>query len=349
MSVDVPSGINSDSGEAECAVKADKTVTFAAYKRGLLLFPGTDFAGDVVMTDISIPKQAFKDITVKTLSEEYIRKIMPVRRTNSHKGDYGKIFVIGGNVGMAGAVVMACKAAFRTGAGLVTACVPKEINDIVQSSLMQAMTYPADFEKDAENIVEKMQDYDALLFGNGIGRDKAVQKLLEKVVTEAKVPVIIDADGLFALAKNPGMLKNCRADVILTPHSMEMSRLTNKTAEFVDSNRFSISKDFVLKHRLTLVLKGNHSIITAPDGEQSVNMTGNPGMATAGSGDALAGMTAALAARGLTPYNAAELAVYLHGKAGDEAKKLFTEDAVTAPDIIDALSHILPVENRRKI
>ncbi len=351
LSVDVPSGVNSDTGEADIAVKADKTVTFAAYKRGLLLFPGADYAGEVVCSDISVPEQAFdtENVRVKVLTEEYLAEIMPKRRANSHKGDYGKIFVIGGSVGMAGAVIMACEAAFRTGAGIVTACVPSEINDIVQTSLAQAMTFPVDFEKDAEKIVEKMAGFDTILFGNGIGRGKYVPALLEKILESADVPVVIDADGLFALAGNMQILKRCKSDVILTPHTMEMARLTGKDAKTVENDRFSAACGLVSEYRLTLVLKGNHSIITAPDGEQSVNMTGNAGMATAGSGDVLAGMTAALAARGLPPYHAAELAVYLHGAAGDAAKMIWSEESLTARDIISCISQKLPVENQHEI
>lgn len=345
LSVDVPSGINSDTGEAGVAVRADKTITFAGYKRGLFLFPGAELAGEVVLADISIPRAAYGEanVTVKTLTEEYIRKIMPKRRENSHKGDYGKIFVIGGSVGMAGAVCMVCEAAFKAGAGIVTACVPREINDIVQCASVQTMTFPVDFEKDTDKIIDKMRGFDAVLFGNGIGRGKAAEKLLSAVLKNAEVPVVIDADGLFALAKNPEAVKQCRAEVIITPHTMEFARLCGTTAQEIEADRFG-TRGFAKKYGLTLVLKGKHSIITAPDGAQSVNTTGNSGMATAGSGDVLAGMTAAFAARKILPFNAAELAVYLHGSAGDAACRKFSAEAMTAPDIISAVSQILPVE-----
>ena len=343
LSVDIPSGVNADTGDAEIAVKANKTVTFAAYKRGHFLFPGADFAGKIIVADISIPKSALDFVNVRAANKEYVRGIMPKRQSNSQKGDYGKIFVIGGSVGMAGAVVMACKAAFRAGAGMVTACVPKEINDIVQSSTAETMTYPVNFEFDAEKIAKKMKNFDVILFGNGIGREPYVRPLLEKVLQNAEVPVVIDADGLFALARDTEILKSCKSDIILTPHAMEMARLIGKDAEYVENDRFSVTKDFVSKYRLTLVLKGNHSIITAPGGEQTVNVTGNPGMATAGSGDVLAGVTAALAAR-MAAYNAAEAAVFLHGAAGDNMKIFRSENAITADDIILGISQDLLVE-----
>lgn len=346
LSVDVPSGIDSDSGKiASVSIKAKKTVTFAAYKAGLLLYPAADFAGEVVCADISIPSEVFEGIKRNTLDREYIEKIMPKRFQNSHKGDFGKIFIIGGSVGMAGAVTMAANAAFASGAGIVTACVPNEINDIIQKTSVNSMTFPCDFSKDADKIIEKMQGYDVILFGNGIGRGKAVLSLLESVLTEAKVPVVIDADGLFALAQKLEMLKDCKADVILTPHSAEMARLIGESVASVEENRIETAESFSKKYGVTLVLKGNHTIITAPEGELYMNLCGNSGMATAGSGDVLAGMTAAFAAR-CTPTDSAKIAVYLHGCAGDYSAEKFGAEPMSALHIIEAISHILPVENR---
>ena len=273
--------------------------------------------------------------------EEYYADIMPKRFKNSQKGDYGKTFIIGGKKGMAGAVCMAALAALRAGAGIVTACIPEEINDIVQISLPQVMTYPVDFERDIDKITGKMKDFDVILIGNGLGRGEYAEKLLEAVLNEAEVPVVVDADGLFALIGKEHLLR--KGNVILTPHSMEMARLLNISVEDVEKNRLGVSENFVLNNKVTLVLKGNHTIITAASGTQSINMTGNSGMATAGSGDVLAGMTAALAAAA-KPEEAAEAAVYLHGLAGDYAANISNEYSVTAADILDALLHILPLE-----
>lgn len=349
ISADIPSGINADTGEVcGCAVRADKTVTFAAYKTGLLMYPGADYAGEIVVADISIPKCLVEKSTVSVHDEKYFTEIMPKRSRNSQKGNYGKILIIGGSKGMAGAVYLACSAAFKTGAGIVTACVPEEINEILQTSVPNVMTFPVDFEKDTEKIIQKLSGFDVILFGNGIGRADFVPILLEKVLNAAKVPVVIDADGLFALSKNTKMMKNSECDIILTPHAMEMARLLKISVSEVEKDRIVVSKSFVSYPRLTLVLKGNHTIITAPFGAQSINVTGNSGMATAGSGDVLAGMTAALAAV-MPTDKAAELAVYLHGKAGDRAAEKLSEYSVTAQDIIDSISHILPLENIREI
>lgn len=349
LSVDVPSGINSDTGEVlNCAVKADKTVTFAAYKKGMLLYPAADFTGEIVVDDIQIPKAAFDmlDIKINTTEEAFAAEILPKRSRNSHKGDYGKILVIGGKKGMRGAVGLACIAALRTGAGLVTACIAEDVADSLSDMPYEAMTIPVNFKKDTEKIADIVNDYDAVLFGNGIGRDGFVLPLLEKILKKINVPIVIDADGLFALAKKPEIIRGKKA--ILTPHSAEMARLLGIDTKSVEQRRFELSKEFSAKYDVTLVLKGNHSIITAPDGDQNVNMTGNNGMATGGSGDVLAGMAVALLAR-IEPYQAATLAVHLHGKAGDYAKAKLTETSVIASDIIDSIPHILPVENMKNV
>ncbi len=344
LSVDVPSGIDADTGKiGSVAVRANKTVTFAAYKSGLLLYPAADFTGEIICADISVPKEILKNITRNTLDREHIEDIMPSRCENSHKGDYGKIFIIGGSCGMAGAVTMAIEAAFAAGAGVVTACVPCEINDIIQKTSINAMTYPCDFSCDKDKIIEKMQNYDVILFGNGIGRGDEVMPLLESVLKEAKVPLVIDADGLYALSKKPDMLKNCKTEVILTPHSAEMARLIGKSIDFVEDNRIEAADNFSNEFGVTLVLKGNHTIITAPKSELYVNLNGNSGMATAGSGDVLAGMCAAFLAR-TKAADAAKIAVYLHGMAGDGAADKIGAESMTALHIIEAVSHILPVE-----
>ena len=343
LSVDVPSGIDAESGKVlKTAVKADKTVTFAAYKKGLLLYPAADFTGEIIVGDISMPESILDDVKIEITDSKTAKSLMPKRQKNSHKGDYGKILVIGGSKGMAGAVSLAVKSAFKVGAGLVTACVPDEINDIIQKTVTEAMTQSADFGKDS--IAETVNRFDAVLFGNGIGREEFVPDFLESILKAVKVPLVIDADGLFALSKRPELLELCGENTVLTPHTMEMARLLGVTAEAVEENRFQVAYDFAVKNRLTLVLKGNHTIITAPDGTQRVNMTGNSGMATAGSGDSLAGIIAGLLPTVKNSFAAASLAVYIHGAAGDLAAEKVGETSLTAGDIVDAISHILPVE-----
>lgn len=345
LSVDVPSGVDADTGKVlGNAVKADKTVTFGAYKKGLLLYDGANYTGEVKASDISIPKEIFDESEIEIFDDKMARTLMPKRHKNSHKGDYGKILVIGGSEGMAGAVCLAARAAFKAGAGLVTACVPKEINDIIQKTVIEAMTVSADFETEQERIIGMVNNYDAVLFGNGIGRKPFVKKLLEGILREIKVPLVIDADGLFALSEKPELLELCGENTILTPHTMEMARLLKISAKEVEEGRFEVAYDFATKNRLTLVLKGNHTIITAPDGTQRVNINGNSGMATAGSGDVLAGLLTGLNPTSKNAFDTAALAVYLHGRAGDTAAKIVGETSLMAGDIVEAISHILPVE-----
>ncbi len=346
LSVDVPSGINADSGEAEIAVIADKTVTFGAYKTGMLLYPAAEFTGKVTVADISLPDEVFKssEPDIRIADSKLIEKILPRRYANSHKGDYGKIFVIGGNKTMPGAVCMACNAVLKSGAGTVTACVPEEIAEIIHINSVPSMTYPVRFERDIDDVIEKAKEYDVVLFGCGIGREDYVLSLLKGILSSVNVPIVVDADGLYALSKNLDMLKNAKAEIILTPHSAEMARLIGKDVNYVEQNRFSVSRDFSKRYGVTLVLKGNHSIITSPQGEQYVNITGNSGMATAGSGDVLAGMTAALAHNAEKPEYAACAAVYLHAAAGDFAAKRLCETSVTATDIIESVFQAFPVE-----
>lgn len=347
LCVDVPSGINSDTGEvSESTVKADKTVTFAAYKKGILLYPAADYTGDVVVANIQIPELAFKatGIKINTTDADFVKNTLPARKKNSHKGDYGKILIIGGKVGMGGAVLLSSLASLKMGAGLVTACIPKDMAEYIGKLPYEVMTMPMDFKEDADKISDVVNNYDVVLFGNGIGREEYVFTLLEKILDKIEVPLIIDADGLFALSKFPEKIIGKNA--ILTPHSMEMARLAGVNIETVEKNRFEIAKDFAEKYNVTLILKGNHSIITAPDGRQNVNMTGNSGMATAGSGDVLAGMTASLLAV-CDPFDAATLAVHFHGLAGDFARDNLSETSVMAGDIISGIPHILPVENTK--
>lgn len=349
LSVDVPSGINSDNGEvSEVTVKADKTVTFAAYKKGMLLYPAADYTGEVVVSNIQIPEMAFDELGIKinTTDEDFAAKLMPKRNKNSHKGDYGKILIIGGKLGMGGAVYLSSLAALKMGAGLVTLCIPKELSGYIKELPPEVMTMPMDFLKDSDKIAEMVNNYDAVLFGNGIGRDDEVIALLEKILDKIEVPIVVDADGLYALSKFPKKIMGKEA--ILTPHSMEMARLLGVGPGEVEKNRFEFSKEFAEKYGVTLVLKGNHSIITAPDGEQYVNMTGNSGMATAGSGDVLAGMTVALLAI-KDSFSAATLATHLHGKSGDFAREKLSETSVMAGDIIEGIPHILPVENAKNM
>ncbi|MBP3359467.1 MAG: NAD(P)H-hydrate dehydratase [Clostridia bacterium] len=341
LSVDIPSGAAADTGEVcGICVNASKTVTFAAYKAGLLMFPACDFAGEIKVCDICTPESVLSGINRFCIDEEFVSRSFPPRFNNSQKGDYGKVLIIGGSIGMTGAPAMAAEAALRTGAGLVTAAVGKSLNSVLEEKLTEVMTYPledmdghlcAACENELGRLIDKA---DAVLFGPGLGTSDDIYSLLEYVMRRCSVPLIIDADGLNVLSRNIGLIESCSCNLIFTPHEVEMSRLCGESLSDITDNRIQVSNSFAQEYGVTLILKGHHTIVTAADGTQYINITGNPGLATGGSGDVLAGITAALAARGICEDIAAAAAVYIHGKSGDLAADSLGPDSMTATDII---------------
>lgn len=362
MSVDVPSGINSDTGEiCGVCVKADKTVTFAAYKIGMFKYPAADYTGEVTVASISIPDGIIEaqGVSVNVTDAEFVRANFPKRTNNSQKGDYGKVLIIAGSRGMTGAAYLASEAALLTGSGLVTVGICEELADIMEIKTTEAMTMVLKGENGhlsaaaADEIAEKLSRFDAVLIGPGLGRFAAVREILRAVLSRAKVPVIIDADGINAAAEDMEMLRNASCGVIFTPHEVEMSRLCGCDKEYVINNRHEVSAQFAEKYGVSILLKGHHTLVTAPDGIQYINITGNHGLATGGSGDVLAGILVSLAARGADETAAAAMAAYIHGLAGDMARDIYGADSVTAKRVTEcipkALCHILQVENREDL
>lgn len=357
MSVDVPSGINSDSGEiCGISVKADVTVTFAAYKVGMLLFPAADYTGKVTVADISIPDYIIdgQSIKINVTDDKFVRDNFPKRENNSQKGDYGKVLVVAGSVGMTGAAYLSSQSAVISGSGLVTLALPSVLNGAMEAKTTEVMTVPVDeinghiSSLAAEEIIERADRADAVLIGPGIGRSADVKKLIGILLKNSKVPVVIDADGINAVAKNPDIIRDCMCPVIFTPHAVEMSRLAELEKDYIEDNRLMVSKEFAEEYGVTVILKGRYTVVTGQDGEQYINITGNPGLATGGSGDVLAGITVSLIARGINETVAAAMAVYIHGRAGDIAKDKYGMESVTATRVMecipDALNQILQVE-----
>lgn len=357
LSVDVPSGMDSDTGQVcGICVRADKTVTFAAYKVGMLLFPAADYTGEVTVADISIPKYIIdnRNISINVTDKEFVRKKFPVRDNNSQKGDYGKVLVIAGSEGMTGAAYLSSQSAVISGSGLVTLAVPMTLNAAMEAKTTEVMTLPVESYDGhiaygaEEKILAAMDKADAVLFGPGLGRSSDIHKLLKVVLEKSNVPVIIDADGINAAAKDMNILKNCTCSVIFTPHSVEMSRLTGLDTEYIERNRIETARAFAEEYGVTVILKGHHTVVTGQDGIQYINITGNPGLATGGSGDVLAGITASFIARGIEETAACAMAVYIHGLAGDKVMEKVGVDSVTASGVMmnipDALRQILQVE-----
>jgi len=357
LSVDVPSGIDSDRGQiCSVCVKADKTVTFAAYKAGLLLYPGADYAGDITVADISIPEFVLNNTTsdMKVTDIEFFRENMPSRHRNSQKGDYGKLLIIAGSEGLTGAAYLCSQSAMLCGSGLVTLAVPDCVNAILEAKTTEVMTMPVKSQdgfissEATDKISQKIKNIDAVLIGPGLGVCDGTYEILRLLLSQSEIPVIVDADAINCLSNDMSLLKNKKCNVILTPHSVEFSRLSGLSLKEIESNRLEVSRNFAKEFDVTLILKGSRSIVTGSGETQYINITGNPGLATAGSGDVLAGITASFAAREINTLKACAMAVFLHGICGDIASGRYGMESLVATDVMqsipDAYNHILQVE-----
>ena len=350
--VDVPSGVDADTGRVPGeAVRADHTITFGAPKIGLFVYPGAEFAGQVYIADIGIPTHLIRELKADAhlTGPAYIAAHVRPRRADAHKGDCGKVLVIGGSHGMSGAVCLAGASALRTGAGLVHLAVPECISHIVDKAFTEGVTIPLPdmdgtlSELCMEDLLPRAQAASAIILGPGLGVNRAVCEVVGQVLTKARVPVVVDADGLNCLArmKTPALIKRMKAPLILTPHPGEMARLLKSDVRAVQSGRLDAARACARKFRATVALKGAYSIIAAPRGDCYVNPTGNAGMATAGSGDVLSGVIGALAGEGVNPFAAAVCGAYIHGLAGDAAARQRGERAVTAGSMSSALTQVM--------
>ncbi len=346
MSVDVPSGINSDSGEiCGICVNADKTVTFAAYKVGMFMYPAADCTGEIVVADISIPQTVTdtQQLQINVTDAEFVRDIIPERNDNSQKGDYGKLLVVAGSRGMTGAAYLASQAAIKSGAGLVTLACPDTVNSVLESKTTEVMTLPLSDDDGhfsytaASTLTARAKAFDAILIGPGIGRHEDTIEMVRTVIKNANVPVIVDADAIYAVSRDKSILQECTCDLIFTPHAMEMSRLMGLDIAYIEDNRIQVSREFCEEIGAVLLLKGHHSIVTAPSLTQYINNTGNSGMASGGSGDVLAGIVGAFAARGIDASATAAAAAYIHGLAGDIAMERCGMESMTAMDLLECL------------
>lgn len=350
LSVDIPSGINADSGEiCGTCIKADKTVTFAAYKMGMLMFPGADYIGSVTVSDISIPQYIIDECETAAVVPDinFVKGIIPKRKNNSHKGDYGKLLIVAGSKGMTGAAYMAATAAVRVGCGLVTLGICESLNSVMEEKTTEVMTLPLPdinghlSESASEKILGVINNYDAVLIGPGLGRSGGVFSVVRSVLVNSKVPVIVDADAINVLSQDMSVLSNCNCNLIFTPHSMEMSRLTGLDVSYVDNNRLTVSKEFSEEYGATIILKGHHTVVTTPELMQYINITGNSGLAKGGSGDVLAGIVAALLACGIDEAYSAAAAVYIHGLAADIAVKEKNISSLLATDVIKSIPKVM--------
>jgi len=347
FSVDIPSGLNSDTGqEMGIAVYADMTATFGLSKVGQWLYPGRLLCGDLKIVDISIPPHIVHNAHISTSlidTKTVIHMFLP-RNPNAHKGDFGHAFILGGATGMTGAVAMAGQSALKAGAGLVTLGIPGQVNNILEAKVTEVMTTPfgdndsAFLEKGyAKGIIEALKGKSVVAIGPGIGKTEETKNLLYEILPKLNCPVVIDADGLNLIADDLSILGAIKGDVILTPHPGEMSRLTGMPVDEIISDPIKSALDFAKQYSVHVILKGGCTIIATPDGEKFLNSNGNPGMATGGSGDVLTGIIAGFLSQGWSSVESAVGGVFIHGMAGDIALGYSCEKGLTAGDIIDAL------------
>ncbi len=364
FAVDVPSGINASTGEVlSVAVYADYTITFGVNKRGLVLFPGCNYAGQVIVADIGFPKKAVERVSPRTytLTREEAVEMMPPRILRSNKGSYGKVLVVAGSKEISGACYLCAEAAYRMGCGMVKVITAKENASVIKNKLPEALVKTYDSDKDytiLENklelevmLMEEIQWATTIVIGPGIGLEQPADILLNQVLKEKNKGIIIDADGLNLLAeksqyfvlREDGTRKICLPEnVVLTPHLLEMNRLVKVELPAL-RNRIVEQALLSLEQAdcQTLVLKDARTVVT--DGnEVYVNTTGNNGLSTGGSGDVLSGMIAGLLAQGMKPKKAAVLAVCLHGIAAEEYMKYGGRYSMLASDILEMLPKILP-------
>jgi ADP-dependent NAD(P)H-hydrate dehydratase / NAD(P)H-hydrate epimerase len=351
MAIDIPSGLHADSGAIMgAAVRADVTATFGFPKLGQLLFPGAGLVGRLVRIDIGIPGAAADRVPARhrLIEARDIREALPVEEPDVHKGTRGHLLVIAGSTGKTGAAVLASLAALRVGAGLVTLGVPRSLNSVFESKLTEAMTHPlpeteaGTLSLEAEKeVFQLLQGKSALVVGPGLSTHESTVLLVRRLVSHCPVPVVIDADGLTALAGDLAPLHSQKGRAILTPHPGEMARLTGLGNSEVQADRVGLASRFAQECGCHLVLKGARTIIAEPDGRIYVNPTGNPALASGGSGDVLTGLLGGFLARGLPPERAAVCGVYLHGLSADLLAEEIGKAGVLAGDLIEVIPSLM--------
>ncbi|MDL2300240.1 NAD(P)H-hydrate dehydratase [Clostridiaceae bacterium OttesenSCG-928-D20] len=339
LSADIPSGVSADTGAVlGTAVKADRTITFSMAKPGQFVEPGCSFCGELRICNIGIPKEYLEDAgtEVFAITKEYVS--LPKREEISHKGDYGRLLIIGGSVGFSGAPSITAKASLRSGAGLVSIAVPSDIYEITAVKNDEAMPFPLPSKggkiafSALEELFKRIEKSDVCALGMGLGIGEEQEKLVCELISQSKKQLILDADALTAISKNMDILKKCAMPPVLTPHEGEFLRMGGK----LTGDRIGDALAFSKEHNAIIVLKGHRTIIAFPDGELFINTKGNAGMAKGGTGDALAGVIAAYACQ-MELKKALISACYHHALAGDICAEKYGEYFFTATDLIDCL------------
>lgn len=329
LSVDCPTGVNCDTGEDYgIAVNADITVTFHRAKRGLLLYPAAVRCGRLVVKHIGIPDDT--EYNCFKLDDADAKKLLPLRKADSNKGNYGRVLFVSGCDSMTGAAVINCMAAYRSGAGLVNICSSEHVINVVQNTLPEAVT------SRIENIDCNYGNVTAV--GSGIGISDKSREIVRYVAENTEHTIVADADALNIMAEDKSLIA---FKGVITPHIKEMSRLTGLSTEHIKNNLIETALDFAAEYNVVVLLKDSHSVVASPDGRICINTTGTPAMSKGGTGDCLTGLIAGLIAQGVSVFEAACLGAYINGLAGERAAEEKGEYGILASDIADSIPHIM--------
>jgi len=348
VAVDVPSGLESDTGRVHenCCVRAMHTVTFGAAKIGLMVYPGLSYAGDVTIADLGVPTALLNapEINVGLTTAADVQAIWPRRAPDAHKGSCGHALIFAGSLGMTGAAMLSARAALRVGAGLVTVAGPQSLNPILETALPEILTVPLP-ETDRASIAATALPHVASLLewatavavGPGLSQHSQTGEFVQGLIATCSRPLVVDADGLNLLAAGERPCFGADRPTILTPHPGEMARLLKRSVREVQADRLAAAREAAATFQALVVLKGARTVIAAPEGRVAINPTGNPGLASGGTGDVLTGIIVGLLAQGVAPWGAAVAGTYLHGLAADLAVDQGCEAALIAGDVVDQL------------
>jgi NAD(P)H-hydrate epimerase len=347
LSVDIPSGIHGTTGRVlGDAVRASMTVTFAFAKLGHVLFPGAEHTGRLIIKDVGIPPQLMASVSgYDFIIDDNVRPLLKRRDRLAHKGQFGHCLIVAGSTGKTGAAALSANSAVRAGSGLVTLGVAESLHQILEVKTTEVMTTPLPdsgsgyLTSSAFPALEKLlPGKDALAIGPGLDRRPGTVSLVHTIVETVSLPLVIDADGLNALAEDISVLRRKKsADIVLTPHPGEMARLLGTSIPDVEAIRISVAQEFARNYGVYLILKGARTIIASPTGTAAINGSGNPGMATGGMGDVLTGIVVSLLGQGYSAWNACLLGVFLHGYAADMVAEQKGEIGICATDVQEML------------
>jgi hydroxyethylthiazole kinase-like uncharacterized protein yjeF len=347
IAVDLPTGLNADSGVLDPAhLTADYTITLGLPKLGLYSVGGARAVGEITVADIGIPSTLIEPLPTELFTAEWVKMVLPLRPPGAHKGSFGRVLVAAGSINYPGAAYLACSGAVRTGAGLVTLATAKGIQPALAARLTEVTHLPLPEDapgtvsrKAAPEVLAEIGSYDVLLMGCGLGQTGTVKGFIMDVLDGLKPPprLVLDADALNTLAGVKDWWHRLTYDAILTPHPGELSRLAGLSAAEIQKDRTGVARQMAARWRKVIVLKGAYTVIAAPDGRCRISAAANAGLASAGTGDVLAGVIAGLAAQGLPLFDAAAAGVYLHASAGDMVRAELGDTGMTAGDLLPVL------------